>query len=167
MCGEEKILHQLLCDRRSAAQRTSSPLRLTSRGIQLFPIEAAVLVEAAVLGGDHGVRHVARQRVDVDPSRTVRIRPFHEWRLDSALDLHHGDERWKESQVNEPEEAGGVVQSNGQHQPARNTSERGKCAREKQAGHGAHNVAAPGWLDDTFRFHFVARNDFDFLSARG
>src|SRR5215813_6871802 len=63
-CGEEQVLDQLLRDRGSAAQASSVLLLFFDSVANLLPIEAMMLVKAAVFGGNHGVLKIGRDAVE-------------------------------------------------------------------------------------------------------
>jgi hypothetical protein len=56
---EKQVLHQLLRDGRAAAE-TSSTGGFVPNFIELLPVDAVVLIETTVLGGDHGALQVER-----------------------------------------------------------------------------------------------------------
>ena len=70
--GQEQVAGELLGDGRGALQRVAARAgRAPGRGAMPHRVEAEVVVEAPVLDGDEGGRHVGRQVVDIDRRRVL------------------------------------------------------------------------------------------------
>jgi hypothetical protein len=61
--------------------------------LHLPPVDALVLVETAILGGDHRVLQFGRKSRERDSLLTLCIRPAGPPRLDAPLRFHHGHQR--------------------------------------------------------------------------
>ena len=87
--GEEEILHQLLGDGGGSAA-ASGLFALVDGVFNFHPIEAVVLVEAGVFGGDEGVLQGRGDLGHRDEDVFLVIRGWLRKSLDAALDLDGG-----------------------------------------------------------------------------
>jgi hypothetical protein len=85
---KEEILHKLLRDGGCAARDLAGLTTFLRDFSDLFPINAAVFIEAPVFGGDNGVLQVGRDAVQGDETLLLAVATPGEEGRESTLELH-------------------------------------------------------------------------------
>src|SRR6185369_9212335 len=89
---EEQVLYQLLRERGSSAHALAFQL-VFGGDLNLVPIEAAMLVEAPILGGDDGVLELGRDLREWNELVALLVRLVPDPGLQAPLDLDGGGRR--------------------------------------------------------------------------
>ncbi len=91
--AEEQVFHELLGDGGTAAEAMAAFLVFFGGDLHGVPVEAVVLVEALVLGGDHGVLHIGRNLAQGNELVAQAIGLVVDPGLDAPLHVHRGGGR--------------------------------------------------------------------------
>ncbi len=87
--SEEQVFYELLCDGGGSASAVAFQI-LLGGDLDFVPIEAMVLVEACILGGDDSVLEIGRDLAERNEFVALAIGPVVNPGLKAALEVHGG-----------------------------------------------------------------------------